>query len=368
VREGGGPIGRILGSSMLDAPRPRGAYSHPPMRAAVFEQPGRPLAIADLPDPAPAPDELVLRVRASGVCGTDLHLTADPPGVPPGTVLGHELAGEVVALGDGVTGWRSGDRACVLPSIGCAACVACLSDDPLGCGRLRTLGQGDLPGAFAEYLRVGAADAFRLPNALDWDAGALVEPLAVGLHAVRVATLLPGERVLVLGGGPIGLAVAAWARRLGAADVVVADPLPARVALAAAFGATATVDTGDAMAMGGVADACGGPPDVVVECVGRPGMLQECVQHVRRRGRVVVAGACMTPDTVIPAMAFLKEVGLRLVVAYARADFALALRLLADGRLPGPAMATGHVDLDGFPRAFEALRAPGVQCKVILRP
>jgi (R,R)-butanediol dehydrogenase/meso-butanediol dehydrogenase/diacetyl reductase len=324
--------------------------------------------LAELPDPAPAPGELVLRVHAAGVCGTDLHLTADPPGVPPGTVLGHEFAGEVVATGDRVAGWRIGDRACALPSIGCAACVSCLADDPLGCGRLRTLGQGDLPGAFAEFVRVGAADAFRLPDALDWDAGALVEPLAVGIHAMRAAALEPGERVLVLGGGPIGLAIATWSRHLGATDVVVVDPLPARRALAPAFGATATIDAGDPMAMGGITDLCGGPPDVVVECVGRPGMLQECVQHVKRRGRVVVTGACMTPDSVMPAMACLKEVELRFVVAYARQDFALALRLLAQGCIAGPAMVTGHVGLDAFPGTFEALRTPGAQCKVILRP
>jgi (R,R)-butanediol dehydrogenase/meso-butanediol dehydrogenase/diacetyl reductase len=97
-------------------------------------------------------------------------------------------------------------------------------------------------------------------------------------------------------------------------------------------------------------------------------MLQDSLQHVRRRGRVVVTGACMTPDAILPAMACLKEVALRFVVAYARQDFSLALRLLTAGRIAGPAMVTGRVGLDGFPQAFEALRAPGAQCKVILQP
>jgi (R,R)-butanediol dehydrogenase/meso-butanediol dehydrogenase/diacetyl reductase len=283
-------------------------------------------------------------------------------------VLGHEFAGEVVGVGAGVEGWRCGDRACALPFIGCAACMACLSGDGIACPRLRTIGQGDLPGAYAEHVRVGAQEAFRLPDALDYDAGALVEPLAVGLHALRAAALRPGENVLVLGGGPIGLAAATWARQLGAAEVVVADRLPARRALAGGFGATAAVDAADDVALAAVADICSGLPDIVVECVGSPGMLQQCVQHVRRRGRVVMVGACMAPDTIVPAMACLKEVEVHFVVAYSRPDFAMALRMLAAGRVAGPAMITDRVGMETFPVVFEALRAPTTQCKVILRP
>jgi (R,R)-butanediol dehydrogenase/meso-butanediol dehydrogenase/diacetyl reductase len=338
------------------------------MRAAVFEETGRPLVVTDLPDPSPGPGELVLRVRSAGVCGTDLHLSAEPPGVPPGSVMGHEFAGEVVAVGAAVTGWRLGDRACALPCIGCAACPACVADDPLACLRLRGIGLGDLPGAYAEFVRVGAQEALRLPDALDYDAGALVEPLAVGLHALRAAALRPGDAVLVLGAGPIGLAVATWARQLGAAEVVVADHLPSRLALARAFGATAAIDGADDGALATITEVCDGPPHVVVECVGRPGMLQQCLQHVRRRGRIVVAGACMAPDTVLPAMACLKEAELRFVVAYSRQEFALALRLLAAGRVAGPAMITDRVGMDGFPGVFAALRAPTTQCKVMLQP
>jgi (R,R)-butanediol dehydrogenase/meso-butanediol dehydrogenase/diacetyl reductase len=333
------------------------------MRAAVFEAPGRPLVLATVADPTAGPGELVLRVHSAGVCGTDLHLSAEPASAPPGSVLGHEFAGEVVAVGAGVRGWRGGERACALPLIGCGACAACLSGDSLGCEGLRTIGSGDLPGAFAELVRVSAREAFRLSDGMDYDAGALVEPLAVGLHAMRAAALQPGESVLVLGGGPIGLATATWARHLGAADVVVADRLPARRALAGAFGATAAIDASDDAVL-----ASGGLPDVVVECVGRPGLLQECVQRVRRRGRIVVVGACMTPDPVVPAIACLKEVEVRFAVAYSRQDFALALRMLAAGRVAGPGMITDRVTMDAFPAMFETLRTPTMQCKVMLRP
>lgn len=338
------------------------------MRAAILEEIGHPLVVVEIPDPAPAPGELVLRVRSAGICGTDLHLSTPPLGVQAGSVLGHEFAGEVVAVGSGVEGWRIGDRACALPFIACGTCAACLAGDGVACPRVRTIGQGDLPGAHAELVRVGAGEAFRLPESLDYDAGALVEPLAVGLHALRAAALEPGDDVLVLGAGPIGLAAASWARYLGAAEVVVADRLPARLALAGAFGATSTVNAADDPTLAAISDVCDGPPDVVVECVGSVGMLQECLQHVRRRGRVVVAGACMAPDALLPAMACLKEVALRFVVAYSRREFALALRLLAAGRVAGPDMITDRVGLEGFPDAFEALRTPTTQCKVMLRP
>lgn len=316
----------------------------------------------------PGPGELVLRVRSAGVCGTDLHLSGGPPGVQPGTILGHEFAGDVAAIGSGVEGWRCGDRACALPAIGCGGCASCVAGDVMACPRLRTIGSGDLPGAHAELVRVGARETFPLPDALDYDAGALVEPLAVGLHALRAARLAPDDAVLVLGAGPIGLAAAAWARALGAAHVVVADRLPARLAHAPAFGATATVDVTRDPALAGATDACGGPPDVVIECAGVPGMLQECVQHVARRGRVVVAGACMAPDPVLPAMACLKEVALHFVVAYSREDFAVTLARLAARRVPGAAMITARVGLDALPAAFEALRTPTTQCKLMLRP
>jgi (R,R)-butanediol dehydrogenase/meso-butanediol dehydrogenase/diacetyl reductase len=337
------------------------------LRAAVFEGIGRPLALTSLPDPSPGPGELVLRVRSAGICGTDLHMS-ESPGLPGGSVLGHEFAGDVVEVGAGVDGWQRGDPACALPCIGCGRCPACVAGDVTACVQLRSIGLGDLPGAYAELVRVGAREALHLPEAVDHDGGALVEPLAVGIHALRAAALSPGDAVLVLGSGPIGLAAATWARHLGAADVVVADRVAGRLALAAAFGATATLDMADPGASVAVADLCGGPPDVVVECVGRPGMLEECLGYVRRRGRIVIAGACMAPDTVVPAMASLKEVEVRFVMAYSRQDYALALRQLAAGRVAGPAMITDRVSLDAFPAAFDALRRPTTQCKVMLRP
>ena len=338
------------------------------MRAAVVADDGRGLRVATLPDPSPGPGELLLRVRRAGVCGTDLHLLGDPPAVPPGTVLGHELAGEVAALGPGVDGWRVGERVCALPFIACGDCAACAAGDEMGCAALRMIGSGDLPGAFAEYVRVGARHTLRLPEGVDFDGGALVEPLAVGLHALRAAGLRPGEHVLVLGGGAIGLAAAAWARHGGAGEVVVVDRLASRRAVAPAFGASLVVDAADDGALFALSDRLGGQPPVVIECVGAPGILQHCLSLVGRRGRIVVAGACMAADPIMPAMACLKEVALHFVVGYRREEFATALAELAAGRLAGPQMISDRIDLDALPAAFDALRTPTTQGKVLVAP
>lgn len=338
------------------------------MRAAVLREIGKPLEIADLPDPGAGPGELVLRVARCGICGSDLHVSCLPGGLPAGSVMGHEFAGEVVEVGPEAGDFRVGDRACALPYMGCGRCAACLSGDGTRCAAIRALGFGDVPGAYAEYVRVGAAEALRLPDAVSWAQGALVEPLAVGLHAVERARLAPGANVLVIGAGPIGLAVALWARFLGARHVVVSERAAGRRARAEAFGATGTIDPGAGDVAAAFAERAGGPPDAIFECVGVKGLLQECLNLAPPRGSVVVVGVCMDPDVVLPAVGVVKELSLHFAVAYHRRDFDLTLAMLEQGRIPSAEMITDVVDLDGLPAAFEALKSPTTECKVMLEP
>jgi 2-desacetyl-2-hydroxyethyl bacteriochlorophyllide A dehydrogenase len=339
------------------------------MRAAVFHGLGQPLTIEDRPDPKPGPGELVLQVKSCGICGSDLHVSALPPGLPPGTVMGHEFSGEVVEVGAGLeSSWKVGDRACALPCIGCGKCRACLSGDIVQCAALRTTGLGQLPGAYSQYVLSGGNESLRLPAGVSFREGALVEPLAVGLHAVKRAGLEPGERVMVIGAGPIGLAVTAWARFFGARAVIVNEKAPGRIALAQKFGATAVADVSKEDPVTVFQRETGGPPDVVFECVGVPGLLQQCIGMTRPRGRVVVVGVCMQPDMIFPALAVIKEVDVRFVVAYHRSDFELAIEMLDRGRIEAHDMITDIVGLNAFPSAFEALKSPTHQCKVILEP
>jgi len=339
------------------------------MKAAVFHGLGQALTIEERPEPKPGPTELLLRVKSCGICGSDLHMADLPPGVPAGTVMGHEFAGEVVEVGsDAKALWKPGDRVCALPALGCGTCKACLTGDVILCQSLRGTGLGQVPGAYAEYVLAGAAETLRLPAGVTFQEGALVEPLSVGLHAVNAAKLSAGERVMVIGAGPIGLAVTAWARFFGARTVIVNERAPGRLALAQKFGATAVTDVGKEDPVTAFTRDAGGPPDVVFECVGAPGLLQQCIGMVRPRGRVVVVGVCMQPDTIFPVMAVVKEIELRFVVAYRRQDFELTVEMLDRGRIPGREMVTDVVSLAAFPTAFEALKRPTSQCKVMLEP
>lgn len=340
------------------------------MKAVAFAETGAGPRLVErhVADPEPGPRDVILRVCAAGVCGTDLHLAGTPAIVPPGAVLGHEFSGEVVELGTAVKNLRRGERITALPYIGCAQCPACESGDGMGCPQVRQIGSGDLPGAFAELVRVGAAECHHIPETLPIESAALTEPLAFARHATRVARLTPESRVLVLGAGPIGLAITTWARACGIRALTVADPNAARRTLAQEFGASSSIDPSDPIAKLGIGDLLGGPPDVVFECVGKEGILQECVELVGRRGRIISVGAAMALDPILPAFACLREVELRFVVSCSHQDFAEALQALANGLVAGPRMVTDQVSLDDLPRAFEQLYATGPHCKVLVRP
>jgi (R,R)-butanediol dehydrogenase/meso-butanediol dehydrogenase/diacetyl reductase len=326
------------------------------MRAAVLTD-DHTFEVVELPDPTPGPAELVLRVAACGICGSDL--TAHTM-LPAGSVLGHEFCGEVIAVGkEARPDWREGDLVAALPLAACGRCRWCLVDEPAHCVSFDPQGVGGSPGAFAEQVRVSTSSAVRLGDGLG-ELGALVEPLAVGLHIIEAADLKPGERVLVLGGGNVGAAVSTWARRLGASEVVVSDPAASRRAGADRFGAT------------GVHDPADGPPpgrfDVVVECVGAPGMIQAAVDATGVRGKVVVAGVCVVPDQVQPLAAVLKEVQVRFAVYYRRSEFAAAAALLESGEIDARAFVTSQVGLDGVTRAFETLLSTTTERKVLVTP
>jgi len=345
------------------------------MKAAVFKAPGRPLVVEEVPDPTPGPNDLVLKVRACGICGTDLHWSESRDRdagwrvLEAGAVMGHEFAGEVVEVGRDVRDqWRIGDRVCAQPFIGCGACAACRAGRGYRCAQVANRASARLPGAYAEYTRAGAGVSFRLPDSVGFEQGALVEPLAVGLNAVNKARLQADDAVLIMGAGPVGLSVALWCRHLGARRIVVSDLVAERAESAMAFGATAAIDAAHDDVRSRFEALCGGPPQVVFDCVGVPGSLQLAIDYAPYDARVVVVGLCMAEDRIFPAKAIVKELDLAFAFVYRRRDFETVLDLLARGRIDPAGLVTGHVALDAFPRTFEALKKPSAQIKVMLAP
>lgn len=291
----------------------------------------------DLPVPDPGPGQVLLRVEACGLCGSDLHLV-EIGALPPRSVLGHEVCGTVVAAGPG-TDAVLGQRRAVWPLLACRSCPACQAGMPHRCASPRRIGIGGSPGGFAEYLLADAETSLPVADGVDDVTAALTEPLAVGLHAVRLSRLRPGDRCLVVGAGCIGLMVLQCALLAGAVEVSVVERAPQRRAAAQRFGAAQVLTAEEAQAPGAVS-----PVDVAFECAGARGTLQLCAELTRPRGEVVGVGVATEETLRIPVW-LTKELTLRL--AYETADvFPLALRLLEEGRLHPAEMVSRRATLE----------------------
>ena len=335
------------------------------MRAATLSEPGRPLTVVEVDDPVAGPGEVVLAVHACGICGSDLHASEVLP--IPGLVMGHELCGTVAEVGPEVEGWAPGDRAAALSLVTCGRCAACLSGRVRKCALAKMVGI-ETPGAYAERLAMPARDLHRLPDHLDLRLGALVEPLAVALHTVARAGGGVGDDVVVLGAGPIGLAVVLWLRHAGVREIVVSDPVATRRAMAERLAPPATMDPTTQDVAGACAGRRGQPARHVVECVGVPGLIQHAVDVSATDGVVTVAGVCMADDEIVPWLAMAKELDVRFAFYYTRPEFETVIDALATDRIDASPLITGEVDLDGLPEIFEALKRPSEHAKVLVRP
>jgi (R,R)-butanediol dehydrogenase/meso-butanediol dehydrogenase/diacetyl reductase len=337
------------------------------MKAAVFHQVGKPLAIENMSDPTPGPDQVVVQVGRCGICGSDLHKTEDPAwAAPDGAILGHEYAGEIVAVGTRADTVKIGDRVCVYPLSSCGHCASCLAGEPAWCDRRIVEG-----GGYAQYSLTAARQCQILPATVSIPDGALAEPLSVGLHGVAMAEMAPGDRVLVIGAGPIGLAALFWARKLGAGKIAVTARTDQRAELSMTMGASAFVtsaDRSDEEFAGALDRVLGGPPDIVFECVGQPGVIERAVNLVRRRGKVVVLGLCFARDNWVPFMSVAKEVRIQPAAFFNLKDFQYSVDILDSGAVEPRAMVTDSVKLDDMPPMFEALRRRTHQCKVLVEP
>lgn len=333
------------------------------MRAAVMQGLHKPLAIETIPDPTPGEGDVVVKVGRCGICGSDLHMTEDPAyGQGAGSILGHEFAGEVVALGKGVEGLNTGDLVSVIPLQSCGQCHSCSTGEVQWCEKFGLQG-----GGYAEYALTRPNQCVRLPKSASLADGAIVEPLAVALHGVALSRMRIGDKVLVLGAGPIGLAVAFWARRYGAGRVVVQDLADWQSDRALRMGAHDFVVEPDDP-IGSAERALGGKADVVFECVGVPGLIAQAVDQVRNDGTIVLLGLCTRPDTFNSFAMLSKQVKLATSAFFTRQEYEAALDALDRGAVEPRLLVTDTISLDATPDVFESLRKRTRQCKVLINP
>ena len=323
----------------------------------------QPLKLDTLPDPTPQAGELVVKVGRCGICGSDLHMTEDAAyGKAAGDVLGHEFAGEVVALGKGTEGVRLGDLVSVIPLRSCGHCAACRAGEPAWCDHFGLQG-----GGYAEYAITRPNQCVKLPRSASLDDGAIIEPLAVALHGVNMSGLKAGDKVLILGAGPIGLSVAFWARRKGAGAAVIQDIAAHQQERALAMGATGfAVDLADPV--GRAERALGGKADIVFECVGMPGLIAQAVDQVRNRGTILLLGLCTKPDTFNSFAMLSKEVRLITSAFFTAREYETALDALDAGAAEPRMLITDTISLADTPARFEALRTRTHDCKVLIAP
>jgi len=337
------------------------------------------LSVEEVPDPVPGPGQVLAKVLACGICGSDLHmlrhgaeqlrLAAElAESAPPepfklialepsaATVMGHEFCCEIVETAAGCDNLKVGDIVVSVP----------VAFDAEG---LYAVGYSSrYPGGYAEAMVLNDITGIKVPAVLSPRLAALTEPFAVGVHAVAKSRIEPGDAAVVLGCGPVGLAVIGALRLKGIGPIVAADFSPTRRALAAGLGADEVVDPNETTAIAAWQRVDGIRPLVVFEAVGVPGMIDAAMRMAPRGSRVVVVGVCMQEDRIQPMAGIRGELSLQFVLGYEPDEFAQSLHAIADGTVDLAPIITGTVDLDGVPGAFADLARPDAHAKILVQP
>ena len=330
------------------------------MKVAVLHRPGD-VRVEERPVPEPGPREVLVEIAAVGVCGSDVHYyehgRIGPHVVRAPLVLGHESAGRVAALGPGVTRHRVGDRVTLEPGVPCGRCRECRAGRYNLCADVRFFATPPIDGAFADYVAIHEDFAFGLPDSISDEAGALMEPLSVGIWACRKAGVSAGDRVLVTGAGPIGLLAAQCALAFGAAAVTVSDVNERRLAFAERFGARA-VRAGEPLE----------EVDALIECSGHPNALRAGIEAIRPAGVAVVVGMGPADTAEVPlALIQNREIWVTGTFRYAN-TYPTAIALVAGGRVDPEAIITGRYKLDDAETALRAGREDPGSVKAMVVP
>ena len=336
------------------------------MPAAVYVGDGR-ITVQDLPVPVPGPHEVLVEVAQCGICGSDMHLVLEGY-ARPGTVLGHEWAGTVVAAGAAATDWEPGARVVANPTAGCGTCRPCRRGRPSVCLTREAPDYLSFGGAFCRYVVAQADRLLRLPDALSTRVAALTEPTAIAVHTVNLSQVTPGERVLVTGAGPVGLLMVAVLRARGVTDITVSEPAPTRRKRAAAIGAT-TVLAPDQFAAPELGRPVAEPFAVAFECSGQATAAEGALDQLDFAGTLVFVGTGRD----LPRLNHNRMIVLELSVIgaynYDADGFRPALDLLASGLLPTDLLIEPEdVLLDDVGGAMQRLTGGEIAGKVLVRP
>ncbi|MGH9404322.1 MAG: zinc-dependent alcohol dehydrogenase [Terriglobia bacterium] len=336
------------------------------LRAAYYESKGT-IRAGECKPVAPGAGEVQLKVSHCGICGSDLHLFhgAMDHRVHPPQVIGHEMSGTVAEVGTGVSGFAPGDPVTVRPLDPCGTCPACRAGHSHVCQHLKFIGI-DAPGALQARWTVPAHTLHRLPASLPLRRAALVEPLSVACHDVRIGGVQPGEFAVVQGGGPIGMLIAAVAREAGA-RVLISEVNPFRLKLARELGFDACHPREDNLAQRVTAETGGAGADVVFEVSGSAAGAESMTQLARVRGRIVVVAIFAETPKVNLFQFFWRELRLAGARVYEPEDFERAIALADSGRLPLDRLISQECSLDEVEAALRRLESGGDVMKVLIR-
>ena len=335
------------------------------MKAAFYEG-NEQISIGECVPVVPAAGEVQIRVSHCGICGTDLHLFhgAMDHRVTKPAVIGHEMSGVIESVGEAVTGWAAGDRVTVRPLDSCGECPACIAGNSHICMKLKFIGI-DRPGAMQKLWTVPAHTLHRLPDSLSLKEGALIEPIAVACHDVRLGEVAAGEYVVVLGGGPIGALIALVAKHKGA-RVLVSEMNPFRIAMLQGFGIEVVNPAETDLVAHVEAQTDGAGADVVFEVTSSKAGAEMMTKLPRVRGRIVVVAIFSKPIEIDLFKFFWRELRLCGARVYEAQDFEEAIALAASGALPLDQLITNVAPLDQLEWGLRQLEKGGAVMKVLI--
>ncbi len=337
------------------------------MKQAVMTEPGH-IEFHDVDWPTPKTGEILMQTRRIGVCGSDIHVYHGlHPYTPYPVVQGHEVGGVVAAVGAGVTGLNIGDTITFMPQVTCGECYPCQHGMYHICENLKVMGF-QTGGAAQEYFALPAENVIKLPEGLSLDHAAMIEPIAVTVHALSRGGGAEGKRVLVLGAGTIGNLTAQVALASGAASVMITDVSPYKLDKARACGIDYAINTAE-QDLGEALLASFGPSkaDLILECVGVEPTITQAVEHARKGTTIVVVGVFGQKPRVDLGLVQDRELSLVGTLMYQQADYERAVALVASGAMHLDEMITHRFAFADYPAAYEAIEhSNGEYLKVMI--